>query len=60
MLRDGGEAQDRVTVPEIPICLDDSQLSLLKILVDPLQPCDDFGRGHYVAARQLVREMLVQ
>ena len=54
------EAQDRVTVPEIPSYLNACQLSFLKTLVDPLQHCDDHGKGYYTAVRQLVREMIDQ
>ena len=54
------EAQGRVIVPEIPSYLDASQLSFLGTLVDPLQQCDDHGKGYYIATRQLVREMVDQ
>lgn len=47
---------ERVIVPEVPSILNDSELSLLQTLVNPLEQCDDYGRGFYVAARQIVRD----
>lgn len=47
-------------MPEIPSYLDAGQLSFLKTLVDPLEQCDDYGKGYYIAIRQLVREMVDQ
>lgn len=52
------EAEERVVVPETPNYLSAEQLSLIKTLVNPLQQCDDYGKGLYVATRQLVREVL--
>ena len=52
------DAGDGVIVPEVPIYLDSSQLSILKTIVNPLEECDDYGRSYFVATRQLVREML--
>ena len=52
------EAQERVVVPEIPDVLSLNQKSFLQSLVNPLDQCDDYGKQFYVAARQLVREML--
>ena len=34
---------ERVVVPEVPSILNDTQVSLLHSLVDPLEPCDDCG-----------------
>ena len=45
-------------MPEIPDFLTSDQMSFLKSVVDPLDLCDDHGKGLYVATRQLVRETL--
>lgn len=52
------ETESRVTVPEIPSYLNTCQLSFLKSLVNPLKPCNDYGKQFYVITRQLVREMV--
>jgi len=52
------ETESCVIVPEIPNYLNTCQLSFLQSLVDPLKPCDDYGKGFYVITRQLVREMI--
>ena len=43
-------------MPEVPSILNDTQVSLLRSLVDPLEPCDDCGKGYYITARQIVRD----
>jgi hypothetical protein len=52
------DAVERVVVPEVPNYLEESQLSFLKSLVNPLKECADHGKGFYLAVRQLVREMM--
>ena len=49
---------ERVLVPEVPSILNDTQVSLLHSLVDPLEPCDDCGKGYYITARQIVRDSI--
>lgn len=51
---------EQVTVPEIPEFLTSDQMTFLKSLVNPLKPCDDYGKNFYVATRQLVRDMIDQ
>ncbi len=53
------EVEEHVVVPDIPVCINDDQLSALSS-INPLQPCDDHGKELYVATRQFVREMLEQ
>lgn len=52
------EAENRVVVPEVPSYLEPCQLSYLKSLVNPCEPCDDWGKGFYLAVRLLVREII--
>lgn len=54
------EAEEHVVVPDIPVCLNDDQLSALSSSINPLQPCDDHGKELYVTMRQLVREIMEQ
>ena len=54
------ETEERVIVPDIPDYLDADQLIFLKSLVNPLEQCDDYGKGFYLATRQIVREFLCQ
>ena len=49
---------ERVVVPEVPSILNDTQVSLLHSLVDPLEPCDDCGKGYYITARLIVRDSI--
>lgn len=49
---------EQVIVPEIQELVTADQMCLLKSLVNPLKPCDDYGKGFYVSTRQLVREMI--
>ena len=48
---------ERVVVPEVPSILNDTQV-FLHSLVDPLEPCDDCGKGYYITARQIVRDSI--
>lgn len=50
---------DRVVVPEVPSILTSAQESLLHTLIDPLKQCEDYGKGLYTAARQVVRDMIM-
>ena len=50
---------ERVVVPEVPSILNDTQVSLLLTRVNPLEQCDDFGKGFYIAARQIVRDIIM-
>lgn len=54
------ESENHVNVPEVPSYLDTHQLSFLKSLMDPLQPCDDYGKRFYVLTRQLVRSKIIR
>ena len=49
---------ERVVVPEVPSILNDTQVSLLRSLVNPLESCDDCGKGYYITARQIVRDSI--
>lgn len=51
------KSEDRVVIPDTPRFLNGDQLSALKILVDPLAHCDDFGKELYIATREFVREI---
>ena len=53
-----GETEEHVAVPDIPSYLGTEQLTFLSSVVNPLEHCDDYGKGFYVATRQLVRQML--
>ena len=52
------EHVEQVVVPQVPDILTPEQFLLLKSLVKPLDPCEDYGKELYVSARKIVREML--
>ena len=57
-VQDDGDAV--VNVPDTLCPLLPRELALLQTLVDPLQPCDDFGITMYGATREFVTDVLSQ
>ena len=52
------DEEDTVVVPVTPTPLLPEEFSLLQTLIDPSQPCDDFGIAMYTATREYVRDVL--